>query len=62
MSKKISIEIENDCLVVTDKELDEGILTFNLDYADYDLVEMITKIILRFIEAPILAEIRAKQK
>jgi len=60
MPKKISISVENGCLLVMDKEKDEGIFTFNLDYVDYDLIDQITRIILQFIQALILGEIPTK--
>jgi len=56
MAEKISISVENDCLLVKDEKRDEGILTFNLDYLDYDLIDRITKIILQFIQAIALGE------
>ena len=62
MPKKISISIENGCLLVMDKEKDEGILTFNLDYLDYDLIDQVTRIILQFIQAIILEEIPTKRE
>ena len=60
MPKKISISVENGCLLVMDKEKDEGIFTFNLDYVDYDLIDQITRIILQFIQALILEEVPTK--
>jgi len=62
MPKKISISVENGCLLVMDKEKDEGILTFNLDYLDYDLIDQVTRIILQFIQAIILEEIPTKRE
>ena len=62
MPKKISISVENGCLLVMDKEKDEGILTFNLDYLDYDLIDQVTRIILQFIQALILEEIPTKRE
>ena len=62
MPKKISISVENGCLLVMDKEKDEGIFTFNLDYVDYDLIDQITRIILQFIQALILEEVPTKRE
>ena len=62
MPKKISISVENGYLLVMDKEKDEGIFTFNLDYVDYDLIDQITRIILQFIQALILEEVPTKRE